>query len=211
LQSLAVPQAYNSRMRYLFLLAVAVGVIGMTVPATAHAAVTVNYVCTDFTLDAGITCTVATPTWTGGGAAAQGKAGTGGGHNWPNSSTLYYSATGSSWTGSGYRFKCSGDVNDGAYTTEGNGAVTAVSFTCAGGNTTNDLRISNQPNAETNTGAIATICVTDTSGACEGGGGGGGYDPTATSTLDQAQRNLAQGFWIYFAGFFGMIWLLRKP
>jgi hypothetical protein len=43
------------------------------------------------------------------------------------------------------------------------------------------------------------------------GGGGGGVDTiSATSTLDQAQRNLAQGFWIYLACFFGVVWLLRK-
>jgi len=197
-------------MRYFLLLAVAVLLFGAIRPATAHAAVTVNYACTDFTVDAGITCVASTATWTSGGAALQGKAGTGGGHNWSNGQTLYYSGTGSSWTGSGYRFKCSGDVNDGAYTTEGNGAVTAVSFSCATGNTTNDLRISNQPNSETNTGALTGICVTDTAGACEGGGGGGGYDPTATSTQDQTQRNLFNGWMIYFASMFGMIWLLRK-
>jgi len=35
-------------------------------------------------------------------------------------------------------------------------------------------------------------------------------DMTATSTIEQSQSNLAQAFWIYFACFFGMIWLLRK-
>jgi len=32
----------------------------------------------------------------------------------------------------------------------------------------------------------------------------------ATSTIEQAQSNLAWGFWFFFLSFFGVIWLLRK-
>jgi len=41
--------------------------------------------------------------------------------------------------------------------------------------------------------------------------GGGSVDiGGATSTLEQAQSNLAQAFWLYLACFFGVVWLLRK-
>jgi len=37
-----------------------------------------------------------------------------------------------------------------------------------------------------------------------------GYDPAATSTLEQAQSNLSTAFYLFLIAFFGMVWLLRK-
>jgi len=41
------------------------------------------------------------------------------------------------------------------------------------------------------------------------GGGGGSIDIAATSTLEQSQTNLFNGFLVFFVSMFGMIWLLR--
>jgi len=56
-------------------------------------------------------------------------------------------------------------------------------------------------------GAYGSLALT------AGSGGGGTSTSTgayATSTIEQAQTNLMNGFFVYFISFFGMVWLLRK-
>jgi len=70
-------------------------------------------------------------------------------------------------------------------------------------------------------GSSYATCVSANSGGAPGNEadfeiatncGGGSNVPLggATSTLDQAQKNLSTAFFLYFISFFGMIWLLRR-
>jgi len=186
--------------------------LGFFVPGFVFAATTYHInLCANFTLDTHITCTGAGQlTWTTSNFEAAMTDGATPVDLGSNNSTWYLSF-GHNVTGGTLKVRLSGNVNDGTlltYTTVG--TTTADSLGTNGtGNTHDYLRIGG-PAAWI--GSVNDICITDTSGDCEagGGGGGGGYDPTATSTQDQTQRNLFNGWIIYFASMFGMIWLLRK-
>jgi len=181
--------------------------LGFFVPGFVFAATTHHYVCTDFTDDATITCgstNVVTYPSAGNNVGVLGDIGAS--VNWTNGQSLYFSAT---YTGTGsYKVRTNGDVNDGTFITGLSGDQVDHAFTGGTGNTTNYVRVVSDG---TFNGTLSDICVSDTLGACAGGGGGGGgYNPTATSTQDQTQRNLFNGWIIYFTSMFGMIWLLRK-
>jgi len=61
-----------------------------------------------------------------------------------------------------------------------------------------------------NAGAGGVYTVAGTSTPPGGGGGGGTVVSGSTSTVDQIHETLISGFYLFWAAFIGMVWLLRK-
>lgn len=95
------------------------------------------------------------------------------------------------------------------------GDLSAVNFHTDCGDTTGANGLKEQVDLGAGFGSdrdltISAIVTVDTAGG-GGGSSSSGFSGGATSTLEQAQTNLFNGFLVFFISFFGVVWLLRRP